>query len=480
MNPSKNHPFSASTCSFSQKNQKTKSAELQPKSATVKIVQPKNVVKAGLNEEEAKQKQQPAVINVAFQPNIEVLQSLTENSFLATKDLREKNFSSFVIIDGNDAKNFFTVGFLLIQEVLFQDLLLIRNGKVTNSMVPTFPALLDLLKPKPHNKSLLNLQQQVKKSSKDFDLNDRQTIADLICEQCSTDKGLAHAIDRVGRNLIIKYIMSKTIDHTKYNTMDQFAKDIESAIEHSENILNDFCWSSTFKLVLYSMKDGKLITNVIGISDATSVAYIFDYPSQTNGFRVILYQDKDQHPKNLGVQMSGEKSRKNMNNQRIDSHEQIKDSAHSTASNVSPLKPDNRSHLVLTSIVDENKKFVKVKALINDQTQSEEHKLQQQSSKLSAALSPEMECSICLDHIYQCVTVMPCLHNFCGACFSDYMQKFKVCPTCQEDMYSVKKNAIMNNIIQKFLEENPEKKRSKEEYESMDAKDRIKQEMIKF
>ena len=133
--------------------------------------------------------------------------------------------------------------------------------------------------------------------------------------------------------------------------------------------------------------------------------------------------------------------------------------------------------------IDEDKLLAFTLDILKEQDQSEDKKYlhsQQQRNKLSAALSSEMECSICLDHIYQCVTVIPCLHNFCAACFSDYMHKFKVCPTCQEELYLVKKNAIMNNIIQKFLEENPEKKRPKEEYESMNTRDQIRQEVIKF
>ena len=42
-------------------------------------------------------------------------------------------------------------------------------------------------------------------------------------------------------------------------------------------------------------------------------------------------------------------------------------------------------------------------------------------------LGEEMMCCICLDIIYQCVTAIPCLHNFCGGCFSDWMKKSTNC-----------------------------------------------------
>ena len=142
--------------------------------------------------------------------------------------------------------------------------------------------------------------------------------------------------------------------------------------------------------------------------------------------------------------------------------------------------PNVNLRVILNSIVDKNEELAKVHTQIKLQAQLEEKKVQEQRNRLQVALSSEMECTICLDYIHQCVTVVPCLHNFCAACFSDYMQKYKVCPTCQEVLHSVKKNAILNNIIEKFLDENPEKKRSNEEYKNMEGRDRIKRETIKF
>ena len=45
-----------------------------------------------------------------------------------------------------------------------------------------------------------------------------------------------------------------------------------------------------------------------------------------------------------------------------------------------------------------------------------------QSQKMME-LTEEMSCPICDDLVYQAVTLMPCLHNFCGSCFSDWMVK---------------------------------------------------------
>lgn len=75
---------------------------------------------------------------------------------------------------------------------------------------------------------------------------------------------------------------------------------------------------------------------------------------------------------------------------------------------------------------------------------------------------------------------MPCLHNFCGSCFSDWMQKQKNCPTCRKDADCVSKNPSINNIIEKYLEAHPEKKRPAEEYKTMSENNKIKQDIISF
>mmetsp|Transcript_23903 Transcript_23903/g.20869 ORF Transcript_23903/g.20869 Transcript_23903/m.20869 type:complete len:180 (+) Transcript_23903:533-1072(+) len=94
--------------------------------------------------------------------------------------------------------------------------------------------------------------------------------------------------------------------------------------------------------------------------------------------------------------------------------------------------------------------------------------MKEEQDKLADDLGEEMQCSVCIDYIYQCVTVVPCLHNFCAACYCDWTKKSNMCPSCRDEVTDVKKNPTINNIIDKFLQAHPEKKRSKEEYEEMD------------
>ena len=60
--------------------------------------------------------------------------------------------------------------------------------------------------------------------------------------------------------------------------------------------------------------------------------------------------------------------------------------------------------------------------------------------------------------MHQAVTLMPCLHNFCGGCFSDWMDRAKDCPSCRNQVLEVKKNSFVNSMIANFLLANPDER----------------------
>lgn len=85
-------------------------------------------------------------------------------------------------------------------------------------------------------------------------------------------------------------------------------------------------------------------------------------------------------------------------------------------------------------------------------------------------MGEELECVICMDLIYSCVTLQPCLHNLCGACFYDWKQKSNECPNCRSNFIDFSKNATLNNLVEAFINKHPDKKNSKEYYEEHDVK----------
>eukprot|EP00928_Gymnodinium_smaydae_P075284 TRINITY_DN5829_c0_g1_i2.p1 TRINITY_DN5829_c0_g1~~TRINITY_DN5829_c0_g1_i2.p1 ORF type:complete len:377 (+),score=65.54 TRINITY_DN5829_c0_g1_i2:129-1259(+) len=83
-------------------------------------------------------------------------------------------------------------------------------------------------------------------------------------------------------------------------------------------------------------------------------------------------------------------------------------------------------------------------------------------------------CPICMQPIYKCVALLPCLHNFCMACYSEWMLRKEDCPVCRREVNCVVKNHPMEAIVEAFLEACPERRRTAEEIEDMDARDHLK------
>lgn len=81
--------------------------------------------------------------------------------------------------------------------------------------------------------------------------------------------------------------------------------------------------------------------------------------------------------------------------------------------------------------------------------------------------------------MHQAVSLMPCLHTYCGGCFSDWIKRgMKDCPNCRDDIIMVKKNATLNSTIESFLTVYPELKRSQAEIDELDLKNIFKHDIV--
>ena len=45
-------------------------------------------------------------------------------------------------------------------------------------------------------------------------------------------------------------------------------------------------------------------------------------------------------------------------------------------------------------------------------------------------LLESLNCGVCLEILYKPISLTPCLHNFCGGCYSEWMRNNKDCPMC--------------------------------------------------
>ncbi|KAF2270259.1 hypothetical protein CC78DRAFT_452029 [Lojkania enalia] len=93
-------------------------------------------------------------------------------------------------------------------------------------------------------------------------------------------------------------------------------------------------------------------------------------------------------------------------------------------------------------------------------------------SGLGVDLEKELSCSICTDLLYQPLTLLDCLHTFCGACLKEWFA-FQAstatsihpytCPSCRASVRSTQPNATVTTLLDMFIKAHPERGKSEAE-----------------
>lgn len=106
------------------------------------------------------------------------------------------------------------------------------------------------------------------------------------------------------------------------------------------------------------------------------------------------------------------------------------------------------------------------------------------SPKPGVDLEKELTCSICTEVLYQPLTLLDCLHTFCGSCLKDWFgwqattadnspnpptpgKGIATCPSCRATVRDTRHNATVATLLDMFLSANPDKARSDAEKEEM-------------
>eukprot|EP00927_Polykrikos_kofoidii_P079194 TRINITY_DN75984_c0_g1_i1.p1 TRINITY_DN75984_c0_g1~~TRINITY_DN75984_c0_g1_i1.p1 ORF type:complete len:663 (-),score=98.70 TRINITY_DN75984_c0_g1_i1:256-2130(-) len=66
------------------------------------------------------------------------------------------------------------------------------------------------------------------------------------------------------------------------------------------------------------------------------------------------------------------------------------------------------------------------------------------------ALEEDLHCSVCMELVHRCLTLIPCGHNFCTTCFARWRQRSSVCPECREDVNQAVKNDGVDSVVEYF------------------------------
>ncbi|TDZ29370.1 E3 ubiquitin-protein ligase CHFR [Colletotrichum spinosum] len=111
-----------------------------------------------------------------------------------------------------------------------------------------------------------------------------------------------------------------------------------------------------------------------------------------------------------------------------------------------------------------------------------------ESSKPGLDLEKELTCSICTELLFQPLTLLDCLHTYCGACLKDWFSfqaqqaenspnppadganNTLTCPSCRAPVRDTKHNATVATLLDMFVAANPDRKRSDADKEDMSRK----------
>ena len=96
-------------------------------------------------------------------------------------------------------------------------------------------------------------------------------------------------------------------------------------------------------------------------------------------------------------------------------------------------------------------------------------------------LEKELTCSICTEVLYQPLTLLDCLHTFCGSCSKLWFawqashtpsldSNPYTCPSCRATVRGTRPDAKINTLLDMFLQANPSKAKPSEEKEEIKEK----------
>eukprot|EP00037_Helgoeca_nana_P004237 m.44007 g.44007 ORF g.44007 m.44007 type:complete len:407 (-) comp14881_c0_seq2:935-2155(-) len=102
------------------------------------------------------------------------------------------------------------------------------------------------------------------------------------------------------------------------------------------------------------------------------------------------------------------------------------------------------------------------------------------SSATDEAEAELLECCVCREVLHGVVTVLPCLHNFCGACLTEWQKNGSTeCPSCRGPCSDVRRNHQFKTVVDEFLDRNPHRRRTAEELSDMDKRDKYTNENLR-
>lgn len=90
-----------------------------------------------------------------------------------------------------------------------------------------------------------------------------------------------------------------------------------------------------------------------------------------------------------------------------------------------------------------------------------------------------LPCLLCNLLIYQCVTLLPCLHKFCGGCITGWTADKTTCPYCGEHFVRAYRNGLVDDRVKEYVKRRGEWQRCADDKADLSRRNRYVEEAIR-
>ena len=85
------------------------------------------------------------------------------------------------------------------------------------------------------------------------------------------------------------------------------------------------------------------------------------------------------------------------------------------------------------------------------------------------AVKATLTCAICQSIFHRPVSLISCMHSFCGGCYGPWRRKSDDCPTCQAPVEAIRVHHQLKSAAEAYLQDHPEEERAADDLKELDA-----------
>ncbi|KAK2948469.1 putative E3 ubiquitin-protein ligase CHFR [Blattamonas nauphoetae] len=130
----------------------------------------------------------------------------------------------------------------------------------------------------------------------------------------------------------------------------------------------------------------------------------------------------------------------------------------------------------MTDEVDSSLPVLSQTSTINTTNADDDEKSEDKTDHMKS----ELTCNICQEIMYNCVSVVPCLHSFCAPCLSGWLEQDNdSCPVCRKSMSYPVRNHKVRALIDAYLQSHPNEKRDPDEIADMEKTNTLTEDKLR-